>query len=376
MFSPCLRAAVAAALWGACAAAAACGNASHAAGADAAETTSDDGQSDSAPPEFRDVRVELVGEYAMLVDLNSGPAAPIIPEPVPASFTVFVTDDRSAAESLAVTLLDQDSEEPVAGQVATFSNGLWHIETMVEPGSRLVVRAADEAGNVSVWKHALAVPTLTEAVQGRWITRFFDVQRACKDGWESEWQADGTWEESRESNTVVVGGGWSIDEDVLTVTETWRADRDANAATVEWQRVCRFYVDDVYLHECPYLRMGEGDDIVGTWERSFQESALVKGMLSTVRDVTETWTFEEDGTWKLEQTGLADAGSGLEPTDAVTNGTYEVVLNDNYVDDFGDFLLLNAAPARDPQAEPETTVVLFRVRADRFLSDMKVRQQR
>ena len=131
----------------------------------------------------------------------------------------------------------------------------------------------------------------------------------------------------------------------------------------------------MYFHDCPFVRVGDGEDIVDIWERSFKEYELLNGdSLTLTREVTQTLTVESDSSWQIQELGTADTGTGLEPVDETMSGTYIVELNDNYIDDFGDFLHLTHTPPEGSQDEPEKSVHLFRIRMDRLLMDMKVRK--
>ncbi|MBM4352799.1 MAG: hypothetical protein FJ109_03235 [Deltaproteobacteria bacterium] len=333
---------------------------------------------DTEPPELRDVRVELVGELGMLLDLNNGPASPVIPLPMPAEFTVFATDDRSPVEKLSVVLVDGVTSELLAGQTASFSNGLWRVEYELCPGAHVLVRVSDEAGNGTTWKHGLEIPTLSEALVGQWSTRVYDQDRTLLGAWTSQWSADGTWEE--EGPWPHIGGTWSEKDGMLDLEKRWSTLGDRDSATVEALQRCTFHVDVSYLDTCPYLRAGDGNDIVGTWERSLLTRVVPAGAIPGSGElgplITEvsTYTFETDGTWSLHVARTVDSDRWPDVSDYQIGGTYEVVLSDNYVEDFGDFLLLSHA-VPDGSGEPWTQIVLFRIRADRLLLQMRIRQQ-
>ena len=84
-------------------------------------------------------------------------------------------------------------------------------------------------------------------------------------------------------------------------------------------------------------------------------------MPQLMRDVTETLEFREDGTWSLTRSGEVLDGAAMVPFDESLHGVYQVHLNENYIDNFGDFLVLDGDPFPASPFEEVGPVSLFKL---------------
>jgi len=344
-------------------------------GGDAArpeDTVGGDAPSDTTPPEFRDVRVEIHASPSIIVDLNNQDVERVLPMAFPAAFTVFTTDDESVADAIVVTVLQGDEDVPADGQEAAFANGIWTVAVPgMGPGQTWRVRVEDEAGNADVWTYALIIPTLDEAVVGDWDTRWYTEEGVHSHSWEAAWSTDGTWEESRAEPTEQVEGTWAIDGDLLTVSETTSQPGDPDPDTVEVMSEGGFYVDETYLSTVPMHRTGEGDGLEGTWSRDVLRWPLPVGEEFVAGDVTETLALNGDGTCEYRVEGSQDPVSDY--LDVVT-GTWVLVPNENYIENYGDYLVIvHETRNGEPLDPPAVVVDLMVIRHDLLLLSPKVR---
>ena len=327
---------------------------------------------ETTPPEFRDLRVEIQASPSIPLDLNNKDVERILPLAFPAVFTVFTTDDTSEADALIVTILEGDGTTPVDGQAAAFANGLWTVEVpVVAPGQTFRVRVEDEAGNGLVWDYSLTILTLEDAVVGDWDTRFYDELGAHSHSWEATWNEDGTWEESRVEPAVQVEGTWALDGDLLTVAETKSEPGDEDPTTVDLKRETGFYVDEIYFAAAPYLRSGDGTGLEGTWSRARKMWLDDGDGLTLVEDVTDTLDLMGDGTLEITVEGpKADQPDDLK----IMLGSWVLVPNENYIENYGDYLVFNVETIDgEPQDPPMSWVDLMVIRHDMLLLSPKVR---
>lgn len=336
------------------------------------EDVSADAVTDKSPPEFRIVLVEIQASPSVPVDLNNKDVERVLPMAFPAVFTVFATDDTSAADALVVTVLEGDGMTPVEGQAAAFANGLWDVEVpAVGPGQTYRVRVEDEAGNGLVWDYALTIPTLADAVVGDWDTRFYDELGAHSHSWEATWNEDGTWEESRVEPAKQVEGTWAIHGDLLTVYETKSEPGDADPATVERRDESGFYVDEIYFAAAPLLRADDGTGLEGVWTRARKGWLHDGESLTLVADVTDTLELVDDGTFEIRVKGT----DNWDPSYLmVSQGSWVLVPNENYIENYGDYLVFNVETIDDvPEDPPMSWVDLMVIRHDMLLLSPKVR---
>ncbi len=313
---------------------------------------------DEQAPDIRDVRVELSGSVKGLFDLNAGDATAIVPPgvaPPLATVTVFAVDDVTPGDQLTVSVRDGEGKT-LATQDQQFSNGLWKVSLEVHPGLVVGVEVKDAEGNGTTWMHRLIVPTGAEAILGKWDRPFYDqnfdlVKHGTTTFFEGQWSQEGV-------ESAPVTGEYEVDGEELTL----RLD-DVAAANPEApsQRVCAFFVDKTYFHHCPFVAAGEAVEIQGVWTRSYREYRGSGNSTQLLRDVTETLEFQEDGAWTLTVSGDVWDGTAMSPSVESSQGSYQVRLNENYIDNFGDFLVLEGDPFPADLFGALNTVSLFKL---------------
>ncbi len=331
-----------------------------------------DGSGDTTPPEFRDVRVEIHAEPSIPLDLNNKDVERVLPMAFPATFTVFTTDETSPPEAIAVTILLGDGDTLVDGQEASFNNGLWTVEIPeIAPGQTYRVRVEDEAGNPDLWIHALIIPTLEEAMVGDWDTRWYEEDGTHSHSWEATWSAGGAWEESRIDPAMQVEGTWAIDGDLLTIAETKSEPGDADPTTVDRQDETEFYIDETYLAAGPLHRVDEGTGLEGTWTRAVKVWEDSGEGLNLVEDVSHTFALKDGGGLVITIEGAFD---GEADKVQINQGTWVLVPNENYIENYGDYLVLSIDTVDGaPLAEANTWVDLMVIRHDMLLLSPRVR---
>jgi len=329
-----------------------------------------DAPPEGTPPEFRDVRVEIHASPSISLDLNNQDVERVLPMAFPAVFTVFTTDDESAAESIVVTVLEGNGDVPAEGQEAAFANGIWTVAVpAVGPGQTWRVRVEDGAGNSDVWVHALIIPPLDEAVVGDWDTRWYTEEGVHSHTWEAVWSADGTWEESRQGTELT--GTWALDGDLLTV-DTLTKEGTPNPPPVPQRVVSAFYVDETYFAASPMERVGEGSGVTGEWTHETDPWRDEDGEgFVLVHSGRYTYSYEEGGAFTMTFEGTAD---GVPDQVRTTTGNWVLVPNENYIENYGDYLVTSLEETDgEPLPQPIKVVSLMVIRHELLLLSPKVR---
>jgi len=325
---------------------------------------------DNTAPEFKDVRVEIGAEFPVLLDLNTASVEKLLPGPTSVAFIIIVTDDGTPSRDLLVEVLHGRGGR-AESQTSGFNNGLWRISLTATPGTDLRLQATDEWGNVASWPHALVIPSLAEVIAGTWETRRFDSTCAPLSAWTATWKDDGSWSAAQPDTSHEQGGRFLVDGEKLEVTGTWSESGDRNPDTAEWRRRGAFYADETFFHEAPLSPLAQTAELMGSWETSFKTWTGEDGDLVLETEATTVLTFGDDDSWSQVTSGTRWNLGLPEPLKIETSGTYEVVLNENYVDNFGDCLVLSEVV---PGGYKES-VHLVVMRNDRLLLTPKVRNQ-
>lgn len=327
---------------------------------------------DETPPEFRDVRVEILSSPPVTVDLNSMDVERVLPMPVPAAVTVLLKDDTAAADQLKVDLLLDDVVLDAADVVPSFSNGLWTLKVpTLGPGQRLQVQAGDAAGNSSIWSFSLQIPTLEEAMAHQWQTPFYTAQGQLLTTWTATWNPDFTWEESRSDPDVTVSGWWQTDQGLLSVAETRSTPGDSNGDTIEFKRQGAFYVDETYFAHLPLQRIEPGSGMEGVWSTSWLTWEGTLAAEQPTQDVTWTIHLNADGSCLGKRTGLFP---GDDDQTTTLEGTWQEVPNENYIDNYGNYLVVTFVQQDGVAlATPVTQVDLAVIRNGLLLLSPKIR---
>lgn len=327
---------------------------------------------DEEAPEFQDVSASIKGEFSSQVSLDED-ATRVLPVAANAEFTVFARDNETDAEDLDVDIVDEDGE-PLTEEESNFQNGLWRITVELGPGTTAAVEATDEAGNSARSNSTLTIPTRRNALVEGWQRRTYtNDDQSIDERWDLTMNDDGTWEEVRPDTTR--GGTFSVDGDTLQMTRTYRSDGDSDDQTAERRVAGEFYVDGTYFHLRPWTRENASDandDIAGTWSREYKIFTRRDGALELERDVSETLEFQQtsdgDNTWSLTRSGTEYGANSQSSIDETEGGTWEVVENESYGGNFGDYLVRTTTTENGNSVDQPTTVTeLFQMPLDKLL---------
>jgi hypothetical protein len=337
-----------------------------------ADTTTDTAPTDTEAPELRDISAAIQGEFSSQVDLNNENVTRVLPVAADAEFTIFASDNETDPEELTVEIIGADGE-PLEVKDEAFRNGLWRVTVELAPGTDAVARVTDGAGNTATSEQSLTIPTREEALVDDWQRRGYDDQQEITTRWNRQINDDGTWAETRESLTL--GGDYSVEEGTLEFAETYREGgetTDSDRETVEQMTASSFYVDETYFHHRAWTRDGDGEGVAGTWTRSFEVHEPQNGELQLVREVDETIEFQEveggDNTWTLTRSGTDYTGGEETAIDETESGTWEVVENESYAGNYGDFLVRETTEENgEPVDNPEPVTELFTMPLDKLL---------
>lgn len=337
-----------------------------------ADTTTDTAPTDTEAPELRDISAAIQGEFSSQVDLNNENVTRVLPVAADAEFTIFASDNETDPEELTVEIIGADGE-PLEVKDEAFRNGLWRVTVELAPGTDAVARVTDGAGNTATSEQSLTIPTREQALVDDWQRRGYDDQQEITTRWNRAILEDGTWEEVRES--VTFGGDYSVEDGTLEFAETYREGgdtTDTDRETVEQMTASSFYVDETYFHHRAWTRDGDGEGVAGTWTRSFEIHEPRDGEVQLAREVDETIEFQEveggDNTWTLTRTGTDYTGGEETAIDETESGTWEVIENESYAGNYGDFLVRETT---DENGEPvdgsEPVNELFTMPLDKLL---------
>jgi hypothetical protein len=255
-----------------------------------------------SPPVLRSAIVSVSGDFATDVDITATPVTHVLPSPQPATVRVIATSTSAQAADLRVALYGADGS---ATPFTTFKNGAWSLDATLTPGIALTVQVDAQGAATSAVSGTLTVPTRAAALAGKWETRFFATDKTIAARNVATWQ-DGAWSEDRPGG-VHASGTYSVAGELLSVSESGVTRSGA------------FYVDEVYASVAPWSR-DAGSGLSGVWHREGESLTLSAGAVT-------------DG-------GVAWDGSFLRGVSGATGetGYYRVVPNDNYANNYGDFL--------------------------------------
>jgi hypothetical protein len=338
------------------------------------DTTTDTAPTDTEAPELRDISAAIQGEFSSQVDLNNEDVTRVLPVAADAEFTIFASDNETDPENLTVEVVGAEGEA-LEVKNEEFRNGLWRITVELAPGTDANVRVTDGAGNTATSEQTLSIPSLEQALVDDWQRRGYDDQREITTRWNRDVLEDGTWEEAR--GQVTFGGDWTVEDGTLEFAETYREGgetTDSDRETVEQMTASSFYVDETYFHHRAWTRDGEsdGEGVAGTWTRSFEVHEPRDGELQLAREVEETIEFQEvdggDNTWTLTRTGTDYTGGGETAIDETESGTWQVIENESYAGNYGDFLVRETTEQNGESVDnSEPVTELFTMPLDKLL---------
>ncbi len=324
---------------------------------------------ETTPPNIRDIRVTITGEFALETDLNREDGWVVVPVEVAGTITVFVTDNETAAADLSVKAIDADSSQEFGDVTKTFNNGLWRLALNLQPGMHLRVLVTDLANNDALSEYQLILPTQYEAIAGDWDKRYYLPGQIIDNHRYATFATDGSFQEDQEDTGNLITGTYELVDDKLKVSErtSTPSTRDTDTNTVERETVAAFYVDATYFSQDPFFRTDGSSGVVGSWQRSMQSYEIIGEQLTLARDVQETLVFTETRFTRTISGTSYESGSA-ESISEVYEGDWEIDINESYMDNYGDYLVLTTDTENStPIASPVITADLYVIRADHLL---------
>lgn len=315
---------------------------------------SDVGPADDRAPTLRDIRYDFVGDLGGGGDLNALDKRAAIPTALELTFTVFAIDNSTATEDLTVRVLDVAGEEeteltPTATELAS---GLWDLTYLVEAGVVLQVEVADEAGNAVRSEGALTIPSVGEVLVGDWVGRTFESDQSVLTARDWTFADDGTWTAASPD----AEGAYEVDGFSVSLRETVGDD-----AADEWRHAVA-YVDDLYVDFDPFTFTGDAaptTDLVGTWVST---ATILDTDGTEIAQVSDTVVFGDDGNWSRAWERTGDS-----PASRTAGGAFRIELNENYSENFGDFIVWETTEEDGEDVEMETTMIQWRLRGETLL---------
>lgn len=327
-----------------------------------------DGEStskDTEAPGFKSIRVTINGEFAAEYDIKSD-VKYVLPIDAEIVFAVFTTDDTTDSENLQVKTIYRDSKEDVEEQSAVFNNGLWRITMTISPGESVLISSTDEAGNEAVSEYGFIVPSREEAVVATWNKRIYNDEQIIQALHTLQLKEDGSWTENREDTQQSLSGLYSFADGKMLVEGLIpeKVTKD-EIDPANYRREAGYYVDSTYFSMENFVKTGgeDADELVGTWQREYGYSYKENDTWSQLSSTKETLEFDSEAkfTWTYEN--LLDANDKT-----VYQGTYEVHINESYMDNYGNYLEMQITKIDDENVtDSEATYELFVIRADNLL---------
>jgi hypothetical protein len=327
------------------------------------------------PPTWRSIIISINDDdFSSEANISSADESRIIPIVVDAEFRVFVIDDLTLGEDLIVDVVEND--DTVIEQTVEFRNGLWRISTRLVPGNCYRVRTEDGDGHVILSEHELCILSRDASAIGAWTRRWYtEGEQSVTRTQSFTVNDDMTWSDSYSDRDLERTGRYEFLDDgnllieVRTSSGSAEAsDDDEDSETVEVATRGAFYVDQTYLDFQPWLRTAPGEDVAGSWERSWE--VLMPGDGGDL-EVVETWTEaleliegvgeDDPGTWTGSQTITPAEGAEIVSSWA---GHWEIEINEDYTESVGNFLV-RTVEEQDDEALEEPFDVWFELYAER-----------
>jgi hypothetical protein len=326
------------------------------------------------PPTYRQVLASILGELPSEADLARGDVTRIIPTTFAIEFKVFVQDDITATDELTVELVE-GTEPPytvVALDSNDFERGLWRPNTTVSPGQTLRVRTTDSDGHVAYSPGALIVPDLVTAALDTWEERQYDTGQNLLSSNDLIIEDGGDWGNDEDGDgEPEAGGTWVIEDGVLTL-EVRFTPEDPDGTELLMELSAPYYVDETYFYHNPFTRTDGESELEGTWTREETLSSFEGESETVVNDYVSTLIINDDDTWSESWSGTID---GEEDATYTRSGTWEIVINENYTESTGDFLLRNVTSVNgEDLSEPEVLFELTVVRVGNLLVNPRIRK--
>ncbi len=336
------------------------------------DTSSDDsgsGSQDETPPLLRSVFAELSGGLMATVDLSSSSQLRILPFEHMIEFSILVTDETTSSDELEITISGGDGQA-CENQSAIYSSGLWRAECMISPGQSLSVQVADASGNISQ-SNLLSIPSYLNAISGGYSIPQYGVNGQLEGNHSAVYSSDGNWQEQQHTTGQEYAGTFEVDGSILIWRQTISPE-DSDSQTIEEASRVNFYVDADYFSLSPLQRLGEGAGVLGVWQSSLQPLGTSLAGDELGLPIVRTLSLVEQQTsvdgWQGTWTETVEQGSVMILSHS---GEYRVVPNENYTENFGDFLHRRVIGGPDDTQE---IYELFVLRFGQLLLSPHIRQ--
>jgi len=289
---------------------------------------------DNIAPEFKSLRVSVNGEFAAEYDLDKD-VSYVLPAEAEVVFAVFVTDDVTDSENIVVKIHENITDTDIVAKDTSFNNGLWRVTTNVSPGQKIIVNAYDKSGNKAESEYSFIVPERSEAMVGQWDKRIYNDEQVIESLWNLEFKEDLSWIENRPATNQTLDGNYYFENEKLQmegiIPELTLRLNEIDPST--FRRESEYYVDNTYFSMEGYTRISGESSIVGSWQREYSYSLKNGEQWDEYYSITETLIFDENGEFSIKQIKNSDSEE-----ENNYRGSYQVVVNESYMDNYGNFL--------------------------------------
>lgn len=286
------------------------------------------------PPRLRDVRVTIDGAYPYNLDLNGADRAVALPTPQTAEWVVWASDDTAEDEDIVVEIIDRDGV-PLEVDAPRFEGGLYYLSATVSPGQTYAVSVGD--GGQATVSNSLDVPDLAHRMVGEWMERHYDAAGEPDAAYPYAFDDDGTFTGQNADGDI--SGTWSADDSSMTMTYA-----DGTVITSAFA-----YNDGTHFCLTPYSADAIEGELEANWERTFErtedDDAVARVTTLTIGDGTY------DRVERSDEDVLSERA-----------GTWSIVPNESYTDNFGDILVRTNNELDGEAIDPIVRIDLYRQR--------------
>lgn len=289
---------------------------------------------DTAPPTLVALYAAFLDSPDLWRDLGASDLSTVRVDSIEVHFKILAYDDVTQTSDLVVRVLSVPDSTPLNAN-PWFEANSWHVLVVMSPASQVSVAILDEAGNEFISPTSVRIPPLSEALSDRWEGLWYDASGVLGKTDLLTMDLDGA---AILQGTETVEGGWALDGELLVMDSSLLSDQDSPTDATSVRRGCKFFVDDSHFDDCPWLVETDGEAYSRQffWHNADGSEVLV----------SQSMELSVDGHW----TSVRRQGDGA-PT--ATSGTYDIVLNPNYIDNYGDFLVRWVEDSEgNPSGEP------------------------
>jgi Putative metal-binding motif len=308
----------------------------------------------------------------------------IIPSQAQVTFTTRAEDNQTDEENLVLAVIDTTGGGSAEVTLLSneFQSGLWSVSFTAELGHEYVLTVTDEADNLFQYSGSLYFLTRAEAITDDWSIHYFLENTNSKFMYEAAFASNGTFtEEKSNSTTDYRSGSWSLNG--TEIEYAWEEASGVEVTSsdpvpgVDYKVNAEVYVDSLYMAIAPWTKSTAGTDLDNTtWERDLEYYRVTAAGTDwyLAEDRHETWTLgtrsaSNIGDWDEAVTGTEynEAGDNLGPISDTRSGTWQVIVNQDYVNSMDDFLKIEITSVNGVGQATETLVDLHTTRSNLLL---------